>query len=353
MAMHQDYAKECLERMRTDRFASKNADYQCIRALALEDELKALCANSAEEKIRDIASRPRKAFTQAMLTALATWLHAEYGSAQAVLAAAFNTSEEAMFGNVSPSTCKAAPSVDVGVANARSAHSKDAAAKAKFMGLPALKGSEKQVQWAESIRAAFISNNGVAPDPDGPGVLCPGDAMFGTIWGNDDIESVLHSKNAEKASFWIDNRSYVEMPQKIIARNSPLRSETIKRGSSHIEIARRIVGQWKRPDGARPLLSYIDEVKEVIASARGNARVLQGFIAQAGRMLDGDVAIFLEKNPGEQGCERDFESHPGVGTTFHYLQIHKNADHADVLRDSRRCTYSAEMIRDIIDELDR
>ena len=88
MAMHPDYAKECLERLRADHFASKNADYQCIRTLALEDELKALCANSAEEKIRDIASRPRKAFTQAMLTALATWLKAADESITKPIAAA-------------------------------------------------------------------------------------------------------------------------------------------------------------------------------------------------------------------------------------------------------------------------
>lgn len=70
----------------------------------------------------------------------------------------------------------------------RTAESQKAAATAAFLDLPKLKGSEKQVAWAETIRAKFRS-------------YCEG-CMY-----DDRFMDVAQSKAAQHAKFWIENRT--------------------------------------------------------------------------------------------------------------------------------------------------
>lgn len=66
----------------------------------------------------------------------------------------------------------------------RKQQAESGAALAEFLGLPALSGTPKQVQWAHTLRADFIQK-----------------------WGHtdaDEVQRVLLRKEAAKASFWID-----------------------------------------------------------------------------------------------------------------------------------------------------
>lgn len=65
------------------------------------------------------------------------------------------------------------------------------AVKMAFIGAPALKGSEKQIAWAETIRAKIIDR-----------MECAG-------FSHEKIAEVLSDKEAKKASFWIDNREVI------------------------------------------------------------------------------------------------------------------------------------------------
>jgi len=71
---------------------------------------------------------------------------------------------------------------------ARAAHAARAGAAAKFLELPALTGTAKQVPWAETIRARFSD--------------------YCTMCGcSEAFLAVARGKAAKSARFWIDNRS--------------------------------------------------------------------------------------------------------------------------------------------------
>ncbi|MGI5840535.1 MAG: hypothetical protein ACOX8W_12970 [bacterium] len=85
----------------------------------------------------------------------------------------------------------------------REAENKAAAVAAADAGLPALKGSEKQINWANSIRAELIAGlekiRTLAIEANQP------QAIVGTI------DAII---NNDSAKFWIDNRGYT--PKQIV-----------------------------------------------------------------------------------------------------------------------------------------
>lgn len=85
----------------------------------------------------------------------------------------------------------------------RAAENKAAAVAAADAGLPALKGSEKQINWANSIRADLITGlekiRTLAIEANQP------QAIVGTI------DAII---NNDSAKFWIDNRGYT--PKQIV-----------------------------------------------------------------------------------------------------------------------------------------
>ncbi|MFY9191045.1 MAG: hypothetical protein WAN89_07285 [Lawsonella sp.] len=85
----------------------------------------------------------------------------------------------------------------------RAAENKAAAVAAADAGLPALKGSEKQINWANSIRAGLIAGlekiRALAIEANQP------QAIVGTI------DAII---NNDSAKFWIDNRGYT--PKQIV-----------------------------------------------------------------------------------------------------------------------------------------
>ncbi|MGI5840148.1 MAG: hypothetical protein ACOX8W_10885 [bacterium] len=85
----------------------------------------------------------------------------------------------------------------------RAAENKAAAVAAADAGLPALKGSEKQINWANSIRADLITGlekiRALAIEANQP------QAIVGTI------DAIINNGSAK---FWIDNRGYT--PKQIV-----------------------------------------------------------------------------------------------------------------------------------------
>lgn len=85
----------------------------------------------------------------------------------------------------------------------REAENKAAAVAAADAGLPALKGSEKQINWANSIRADLITGlekiRTLAIEANQPQAII------------DIIDGII---NNDAAKFWIDNRGYT--PKQIV-----------------------------------------------------------------------------------------------------------------------------------------
>jgi hypothetical protein len=111
----------------------------------------------------------------------------------------------------------------------REERTQEAIIKANFMGLAKLKGSEKQIAWAESLRASLLA----------------------TL---DESESavLLSASDANKAKFWIDNRDqsigYILEAAKI-NKKKPTKSDVAKEAKVRAEESKARVA--KALKGAR------------------------------------------------------------------------------------------------------
>jgi len=195
MAMHIDYARELVERKEADSYI-KGDSRAILEAVAGESELLNLVIAEGDDKHRDIATtmleitrqrRSRRKITAKQVYAIVSFLLEKYGTARAALAAAFGVSEAEMFGEVTEASVEAdaaeAPaSVDHTAENAQSA------ARNAFIGAPTLKGSAKQVAWAETLRANMI------------------DLLEADGYSNERIMDLISDPEALKAAFWIDQR---------------------------------------------------------------------------------------------------------------------------------------------------
>lgn len=161
LIMHMDYAKELVERYENDRFLSENADEHIANAIIVEPVVLALIDRVGDEKHRSIVESIREAensrykrVTQAQKIALVDFLLEKYGTARAILAAVYGVTENEMFGSVSEAKPK--QEVPSDILEKRQHETEKAAMMAEFIGAEPLKGSEKQVAWAETIRAKAL-----------------------------------------------------------------------------------------------------------------------------------------------------------------------------------------------------
>ena len=130
---------------------------------------------------------------------LADFLLLIYGNQRAVFCEAFNTTEEEMFGG------KLDNNLETTLEEVKKAHERKKAASekykennernamlAEFAGLPKLKGTEKQVAWAESIRMRCLNRG-----------------------ANFMSDKLMAYKEAKKAKWWIENKP--ETPTEAVA----------------------------------------------------------------------------------------------------------------------------------------
>lgn len=92
--------------------------------------------------------------------------------------------------------------------NKRVERTKEERKVSKFIGLKALKGTEKQKSWGESIRKQFIEIIGESSE------------------NSDDITDIYHvltSQTFEKADFWIDRRDDLQKFKKSLVKAVQLR----------------------------------------------------------------------------------------------------------------------------------
>ena len=103
--MHIDYAKELVERVENDPFLKGDQQY-ILKTVATEREILALIDQVGDEKHQSIAATVReiksavlryRTVTNKQKTAIVLFLLAKFGTARAVLAAAFATTEREMF----------------------------------------------------------------------------------------------------------------------------------------------------------------------------------------------------------------------------------------------------------------
>jgi hypothetical protein len=188
--MHIDYAKELVEHYEADSQIQGDS-FVILSTVATEAELLALIEQHGDDKHRSIAATVReiqgannryRKVTSAQKAALARHLLDLFGTARAALAAAFATTEQEMFGEAAgPSAAQVAKVTG----ERHAAAAAEALQKAQFMGLATLKGSPKQIAWAEQVRQNYI------------------------VWAEEnDIDPmvVIGSPAARQARFWIDNR---------------------------------------------------------------------------------------------------------------------------------------------------
>lgn len=205
--MHPDYAKEIAERYESDSSLKGDSRF-VIDVLACEPEFLDLAVSEIDDcdvveiaqKIRDLVGDglkrlPPPKVTSKMKRAVTNGLLYKYGHHRAVIAAAFNVGEAELFSDMpAPPPFSMPPKPSAETIAKRQHEAEEYAAKAAFIGLPSLKGSPKQIAWAETIRGQFI---GFLPEK----------------WA----KRVLSNPQSKKASFWIDHRdayfaSMVEQP---------------------------------------------------------------------------------------------------------------------------------------------
>ena len=104
--MHIDYAREMVERVENDTFLKGDQRYM-IKSVADEREILALVEKVGDAKHAEIAATMReikknggryRKVTDKQKTAVALFLLEKFGTARAVLAAAFDKTEAEMFG---------------------------------------------------------------------------------------------------------------------------------------------------------------------------------------------------------------------------------------------------------------
>lgn len=198
MAMHIDYARELVERKEADSYI-KGDSRAILEAVVAESELLKLVIAEGDDKHRDIATtmleitrqrRSRRKITAKQVHAIVSFLLEQYGTARAALAAAFGVSEAEMFGETAEAPVEPASTAEPIKAD-HTAENEQSAARNAFIGAPKLKGSAKQVAWAETLRAKMI------------------DLLERDGYSNDKIMALISDQEALKASFWIDFRHVI------------------------------------------------------------------------------------------------------------------------------------------------
>lgn len=186
--MHIDWVKETVADHERDHPSRFNTTI--LKSLCSEPELLALAESCGNEKIAGICANVRaaashryKKVTDNQRIALAAFLLEQFGSARAALAKAMGSTEQEMFGETAAEVITAPKSVPEAVAASRQQQTEDAAAFAAFVGLPSLKGTERQTAWAETLRASCLRR------------LSPEDA-----------DILLSQRGANTARFWIDRK---------------------------------------------------------------------------------------------------------------------------------------------------
>lgn len=178
-----EYERELVERVENDSFQKGNPII-ILMAVAEDKDILDFVAKVGDDKHRSIAetisdikrstNRYRKV-TMNQKRAIAQFLVEKFGSARAALAAAAGVTEMEMFGEeraIEAQTAK--PVIESKPVDTRSA---------EFLGFKPLKGSEKQIAWAEKIRELLLEH--ASPEQ---------------------VEALAQKKDQGKAKFWIDNR---------------------------------------------------------------------------------------------------------------------------------------------------
>lgn len=189
--MHIDYAIELVRRYENDTYV-RGDSFVILDAVVSEPELLALVDRVGDEKHRSIAATIReiqasgnryRRVTKAQKASLAKHLIGIYGSHRAVLAAAYGKTESEMFSDLPAQHNSRHTDNTHEWAAQYAAHAMDAEKKADFLGLPKIKGTQKQAAWAEQIRQSYL--------------------VWAESQGIDPIPVLMKHKDAR---FWIDNR---------------------------------------------------------------------------------------------------------------------------------------------------
>lgn len=183
-----EYQRELVERIEADSFQKGNPVI-ILMAVAEDKDTLDLIIKVGDDKHRAIAetisdikksnNRYRKV-TLNQKRAIAQFLVEKFGTARAALAAAAGVTEQEMFGGEEPAE-EAAPQQPAVIATPAPRASTQPVAE--FLGFSPLKGSEKQIAWAEKIRALLLKH--ASPEQ---------------------IEALTQKKHQGDARWWINNR---------------------------------------------------------------------------------------------------------------------------------------------------
>lgn len=189
--MHIEYAKDLLLSKEKPRYSVPLSAQAIVEAVVCENAFLVLALKLQDDRVCGIvgsvqaaSSHRFKKVTPAQKYALAQALLGQYGTPRAVYAAAFGVSEKDMFGH-EPSAPPAQPLAPI-APQVQAARAQAAAAVARHRGLPALRGTDKQILWAEQIRGEAVEELEDA---------CP-----------EELAELLADNKAKLASYWIASR---------------------------------------------------------------------------------------------------------------------------------------------------
>lgn len=195
MNSNYEYERELVERIENDSFHQGNP-IVILMAVAEDKNILDLVVKVGDDKHRSIAAtvadikasnnRYRKV-TLNQKRAIAKFLVEKFGTARAAMAAAAGVTEQEMFGGEESQAevTETESRQPVATSTPRASRKPVDPHRAEFLGFKPLKGSEKQIEWANRIRDRIITNASL-----------------------DKIQELVDHQKSGNAKWWIDHRDY-------------------------------------------------------------------------------------------------------------------------------------------------